>query len=193
MHYPGVLIISAPSGAGKTSLARKLVEKRADTTIAVSHTTRRKRPGERDGVDYYFVDADEFTEMVDNDQFLEHATVFDHRYGTSVAAVEKLVDDGRYAILDIDWQGARNVRRKFPGACSVFVMPPSLEVLEQRLRGRKQDSDEVIARRMRGAMDEMSHKDEFDHILVNDDFDLALEQLETILLGIGNPGRKSVD
>lgn len=193
MYYPGVLIISAPSGAGKTSLARQLVENRPDAAIAVSHTTRPIRPGEVDRVDYHFVSAAEFAEMVDDDQFLEHATVFDYHYGTSVAAVEKLVSDGKYAILDIDWQGARNVRRRFPGACSVFIMPPSLEVLEQRLRRRKRDSDEVIARRMRSAMDEISHKDEFDHVIVNDEFDVALKELESILLEIGNPGGKRVD
>ena len=193
MYYPGVLIISAPSGAGKTSLARRLVEKRPDAAIAVSHTTRPIRPGEVDGVDYHFVSADTFARMVEGDQFLEHASVFDYRYGTSVVAVENLVSEGKYAILDIDWQGARNVRRRFKGACSVFIMPPSLEILEQRLRGRKRDSDEVIARRMRSAMDVISHKDEFDHVIVNDDFDVALHELESILLEIGNPGGKSVD
>ena len=175
---PGILILSAPSGGGKTSLARSLVERRDDVEIAVSHTTRKIRPGEQDGVHYFFVDTATFEEMIAKNRFIEHARVFDHYYGTSVNAIEKLLANGKHAILDIDWQGARNVRARFPDATSVFVMPPSVEALENRLRERKQDSEEVIQRRMRDAQNEMSHKDEFDVIIVNDDFDTALDELE---------------
>ncbi|MGI9311036.1 MAG: guanylate kinase [bacterium] len=177
----GVLILSAPSGAGKTSLARKLVERRPDAALAVSHTTRARRPGETDGVDYHFVGEDEFEEMIAQNRFIEHATVFGNRYGTSAQAVEALISRGRHAILDIDWQGARAVRRRFPAARSVFVMPPSLQALEDRLRARRRDADEVIAARMRAARDEMSHKDEYDHIIFNDRFEDALAALESLL------------
>ena len=189
MSSPGVLILSAPSGAGKTSLARKLVESRQDVGLAVSHTTRPQRPGEADGVDYHFIDKAKFETMIAAGQFIEHATVFGNHYGTSVTAVETLISRGKHAILDIDWQGARNVRHKFPAARSVFVVPPSLAVLEQRLKLRKQDSDEVIASRMRLAMSEFSHKDEYDYIIVNDQFDQAFAELEAILPVVCNSGR----
>ena len=178
---PGILILSAPSGGGKTSLARSLVEKRPDAGITVSHTTREQRAGERDGIDYYFTTRAHFEEMIQADAFIEYARVFDHYYGTSVEAIEYLLLNGRHAILDIDWQGARNVRKKFPQAVSVFVMPPSVEELEKRLRQRKRDSDETIARRMQDAEDQISHKDEFDVIIVNDDFNRALDELESVL------------
>jgi guanylate kinase len=181
MSSPGVLILSAPSGAGKTSLARKLVESRQDVGLAVSHTTRPLRPGEEEGIDYYFVDKAKFESMIAADQFIEHATVFGNHYGTSVTAIETLISRGKHAILDIDWQGARNVRRKYPEARSVFVVPPSLTVLEQRLKLRKQDSEEVIASRMRLALDEMNHKDEYDYVIVNDQFDLAFAELAAVL------------
>ena len=178
---PGILILSAPSGGGKTSLARSLVDKRPDSGITVSHTTREQRSGEQDGVDYFFVSRSEFEEMIESDAFIEYATVFDHYYGTSVKAIDHLLLDGRHAILDIDWQGARNVRCRFPEAVSVFVMPPSIEELEKRLRERKRDSEETIARRMQDAENQISHKDEFDVIIVNDDFHRALDELETVL------------
>lgn len=178
---PAVLILSAPSGAGKTSLARRLVAKRPDAALAVSHTTRAQRPGETHGVDYYFVTSAEFEAMIAAGRFIEYATVFGNYYGTSARAIEALISGGKHAILEIDWQGARAVRRQFPGAKSVFVMPPSLQALEQRLRARRQDADEVIAERMRAARDEMSHADEYDYIIVNERFDRALAELEAIL------------
>ena len=184
MSSPGVLILSAPSGAGKTSLARALVDSHDDAELTVSHTTRQQRPGETDGQHYYFVDKPTFEEMIENDQFIEHAVVFDHYYGTSVKTIEALILNGKHAILDIDWQGARNVRKKFPKARSVFIMPPSLDALEERLRQRRQDSDEIIARRMRDAKNEMSHRDEYDSVIINDDFDMALAELKAILQGI---------
>lgn len=181
MVTPGILILSAPSGGGKTSLARKLVANRDDVEITVSHTTRAQRPGEENGIHYHFVSKAIFEKMIDDGEFIEYATVFDNYYGTLRDTIQKLILHGKHAILDIDWQGARNVRQQYPAATSVFVMPPSIDVLEQRLRQRKQDSDNVIARRMRDAKNEISHKDEFDSIIINDDFDQALLELETIL------------
>ena len=181
MLQPGILILSAPSGAGKTSLAKALVDARPDAELTVSHTTRDQRPGEIDGQHYYFIDKTEFSSMVSQGDFIEHALVFDHFYGTSVQAIRTLLDTGKHAILDIDWQGARIVREKFPMAKSCFIMPPSVAELESRLRQRKQDSDTTISRRMREAQSEMSHKGEYDFIVVNDDFDDALNELERIL------------
>jgi guanylate kinase len=181
MNVPGVLILSAPSGAGKTSLALALVGAREDAGLIISHTTRDQRPGEVDGVHYHFVDQTTFEKMIRQDLFVEYARVFDNYYGTSVDAINEQISIGKHAILDIDWQGARKVRQKFPKALSIFVMPPSLEVLEQRLRDRNQDSDEVIARRMSDAKSEISHKAEYDRILINDDFDRALADLDTAL------------
>ncbi|MDA7967666.1 MAG: guanylate kinase [Gammaproteobacteria bacterium] len=178
---PAVLILSAPSGAGKTSLARELVARRPDAALAVSHTTRAQRAGETDGIDYHFVDCAKFDEMAAAGCFIEHANVFGNQYGTSLEAVEALFARGKHAILEIDWQGARAVRRRFPHAQSVFVMPPSLETLEQRLKSRRQDAEEVIAGRMRAARDEIRHNNEYDHIIVNDCFESALCRLESVL------------
>ncbi len=184
MTTPGVLILSAPSGAGKTSLARALVSSRDDAGLTVSHTTRPQRPGEEDGVHYHFIDVEVFEKMIEQDRFVEFAQVFDHYYGTSVEAINQQISRGKHAILDIDWQGARKVREKFPDALSIFVMPPSLEALEQRLRARNQDSDTVIDRRMGDAKNEISHKDEYNQILINDDFDQALEKLGKVLASL---------
>ncbi len=179
---PGTLfIVSAPSGAGKTSLVRALVEREPGVTLSVSHTTRPPRPGERDGVDYHFVDAATFERMVAEDAFLEHAEVFGNRYGTARATVERELEADRDVILEIDWQGARQVRAAMPGAVSVFILPPSREALEQRLRGRGQDDEAVIARRMARAVDEISHYDEYDYLVVNDVFETALEELRAIV------------
>jgi guanylate kinase len=197
MPSPGILILSAPSGGGKTSLARALVSSRDDVEITVSHTTRKQRPGEEDGVHYHFVDKSTFENMIAAGGFIEYATVFDHYYGTSVEAIEKLILNGKHAILDIDWQGARNVRKKYPAATSVFVMPPSIEALERRLQQRKQDTVEVIARRMKEARNEMSHKDEFDIVIINDHFDTALAELGSVLDGlqcaIPEPGKTNIN
>ena len=176
-----LFILSAPSGGGKSSLAKALVESMPDVTVSVSHTTRPPRPGEQEGVHYYFVDPETFRAMVAAGRFLEHAEVFGNHYGTSREAVERLLAQGRQVLLDIDWQGMRNIKAKMPGAVSVFILPPSREVLEERLRGRGQDSAEVIARRMREATAEMRHYQEFDHVVVNDDFNAALEDLQAII------------
>ena len=146
-----LFIFSAPSGCGKTSLAQALINSRDDVAIATSHTTRAMRPGEQEGTDYFFVDVPTFESMIINGAFLEYAKVFDNLYGTSIAAAEELMAGGRHVILDIDWQGARQVRDRFPQVISIFIVPPSIEVLEERLRGRGQDEEAIFARRMQGA------------------------------------------
>lgn len=181
---PGTLfILSAPSGAGKTTLAKALVDAVPGLVISVSHTTRPKRPGERDGVDYIFVSESEFLASVEAGEFLEHAQVFDNRYGTSREAVERLLQQGKDVILDIDWQGARTVKIAMPQAKGIFILPPSREALAKRLAGRGQDSKEVIERRMRAAVSEMEHYKEFDYQVVNDDFAAALADLKAIIGG----------
>lgn len=180
---PCLYILSAPSGGGKTTLAKALAAALPSTRLSISHTTRARRPGEQDGVDYYFVDRKRFEAMVQRGEFLEYAKVFDHLYGTSRKAVEELMREGSNVILDIDWQGARLVRQHMPNACSIFVMPPSREALEERLRNRAQDSEVVIARRMRDAVNEMRHYDEYDYLVVNDDFEKALRDLKRIIAG----------
>lgn len=184
-----LFIISAPSGAGKTTLARGLNEALPSTAFSISHTTRPQRRNETHGVDYYFVSEQEFQEMVDRGEFLEYAKVFGNRYGTSKAAVRRLTEQGKIALLDIDWQGARHVRRKMPGCRSIFILPPSLEELERRLRDRDQDSEEVIKRRMEQARDEIRHADEYEFVVVNDDFDRALRALCEIVSGERSPAR----
>jgi guanylate kinase len=178
-----LFIFSAASGTGKTSLANALVEGLPGLEFSVSHTTRAPRPGERDGVHYWFVSHAEFERMIAEGRFLEHARVFDNYYGTARAPIERLLADGKNVILDIDWQGARAVKRAMPEAVSVFILPPSRQALEERLVKRGQDPAEVIARRMARALDEMSHYGEFDYVVVNDDFDAALADLRAIIAG----------
>ena len=175
-----LFIISAPSGAGKTSLLKALMVDAQNIVVSVSHTTRAKRAGEIDGRDYHFVNQAQFLSMVGSSAFLEHAKVFDNYYGTSQQHVEQQLLQGLDVILEIDWQGARQVRKIFPESVSVFVLPPSSEALAERLQNRAQDNDEIIARRMKDAVNEMSHYAEFDYLLVNDDFDTALQELRCI-------------
>ncbi len=175
-------IVSAPSGAGKTSLVKALLERDQGVALSVSHTTRAPRPGEEDGVHYHFVDNPTFDRMVEDGAFLEHARVFDNQYGTSLAGVRNQLAGGQDVILEIDWQGARQVREAVPGAVGIFVLPPSRQALEERLRGRGQDSSEVIARRMRDAVTEMSHYDEYHYLVINDVFDTALDELAAIIV-----------
>jgi len=177
-----LFIVAAPSGAGKTSLVRALVKKDPHVRLSVSHTTRTARAGERDGEDYFFVSQDIFSKMRDAGDFLESATVFDNSYGTSSAAVHHQLHAGNDVILEIDWQGAQQVRRNFPDSSSIFILPPSKQALEQRLRGRGQDDEATISRRMRDAESEMSHYVEFDYLIVNDDFDHALASLTAIIV-----------
>lgn len=174
-------IVSAASGAGKTSLLRALMERDDRLCFSVSHTTRRPRPGERDGYDYYFVGDAAFQTLVEADAFLEHAHVFDRRYGTSWAAIDEDLAAGRDVLVEIDWQGARQIRERMPGCVSIFVLPPSRGALEERLRGRGQDSDDVIAARMAAAVNEMSHCPEYDYIVWNDDFTTALADLQAVI------------
>ena len=174
-------IISAPSGAGKTSLVKALVDTMPGLAISVSHTTRPRRDGETDGVDYHFVDADAFHAMVDAGDFLEHARVFGNAYGTALSSVQEQLEAGTDVILEIDWQGARQVRETLPGAVSVFILPPSRDELERRLRARGKDSEEVIARRLQEAQGEMSHYGEYDYLVVNDAFGHALEELVAVV------------
>ncbi len=174
-------IISAPSGAGKTSLVSALVSASPEISVAISHTTRAKRPGEHDGVNYHFVDQAEFDRMVAADEFLEHAHVFDHSYGTSKAVVETLLKTGADVILEIDWQGAQQIRQQKPDCCSIFILPPSHNELEQRLKRRGEDDNSIVERRMRDAVAEMSHYKDFDFIVVNDDFHTALADLQSII------------
>ena len=176
-----LFILSAPSGAGKSSLARALIESSPNLAVSISHTTRPPRPGERHGEHYYFVARPAFEAMVARGEFLEHARVFGNDYGTSRAAVEALLARGKHVLLDIDWQGARRIKALMPDARSIYILPPSLAALEQRLRARGQDAEEIIARRMREARAEMSHYKEFDYVVLNDDFDRALEDLRAII------------
>ncbi len=175
-------IISAPSGAGKSSLLRALLEgKSKDVQLSVSHTTRAPRPGEVDGRDYHFIDVAGFRSMVKDGAFFEHAQVFDNYYGTSRQAVLEQLQAGNDVILEIDWQGARLIREQLPEAVSIFILPPSRDALQQRLQDRGQDDDAIIARRMRDAISEMSHYDEYDYLVINDDFDAARDELACIL------------
>ena len=174
--------ISAPSGAGKTSLVKALLEKRAaSVAVSVSHSTRPKRPGEVDGVAYHFVSVEQFDDMVRAEQFLEHARVFDNCYGTALSSVEDLLASGKHVILEIDWQGARQVKAKMPDTVSIFILPPSREELEQRLRARGTDDEAIIERRMRDADREMSHYPDAEYLVINDEFDQALYDLEAIV------------
>jgi guanylate kinase len=182
VHKGTLIIVAAPSGAGKTSLVRALTQSLPGIAVSVSHTTRPKRTQEQEGVHYYFVDPAAFAVMIEADQFLEHARVFDHHYGTAGAAVETQLQQGQDVILEIDWQGAAQVRQRIPECLSIFILPPSLQALEQRLRTRAQDPEQAIARRMQAAVAEMRHYAEFDYLVVNDDFNQALHELQTIIL-----------
>lgn len=173
-------IVSAPSGAGKTSLVKALIDDTDNIMVSVSHTTRVMRDGEKEGVDYHFVKQEEFLSMVDGGDFLEHAKVFDNYYGTSQQHVEQQLLQGHDVILEIDWQGAQQVRKQFQDALSIFILPPSSEALKERLQNRGQDDESIINRRMSDAVNEMSHYAEFDYIIVNDDFDFALLELGSI-------------
>lgn len=181
-----LFIVSAPSGGGKTSLTRALVPRLAqrghEAAISISFTTREPRPGEQDGVHYCFVDASTFVAMIERGEFLEHAEVFGRRYGTGGAKTEELLREGIDVILDIDWQGAQQVRKRVPDTRSIFILPPSAQELERRLRGRGQDGDATIATRMAAARSEMSHYAEYESLIVNQDFERALADLEALFL-----------
>jgi guanylate kinase len=177
-----MFIVSAPSGAGKTSLVRRAIEELRDLTVAVSHTTREQRPAEEDGKHYHFVSRDAFRTMIDSDQFLEYAEVFGNFYGTSMSAVNNALGAGLDVILEIDWQGAAQVRQKFSEVVSIFILPPSRATLIERLRGRGQDSDGVIERRTTEAVLEMRQYHRADYLIINDDFEEALVELKAIVI-----------
>jgi guanylate kinase len=177
-----MLVLSSPSGAGKTTISRRLLEIEDDLTMSVSATTRRKRPGETEGKDYYFTDNQDFGERVNRDELLEHAKVFDYYYGTPRAPVEQALAAGRDVLFDIDWQGTQQLYEQArEDLVRIFILPPSTRALESRLRARAQDTDEVVARRMSEASSEMSHWQEYDYVIVNDDLDKSLNQVRAIL------------
>ncbi|HGJ5872273.1 MULTISPECIES: guanylate kinase [Arsenophonus] len=176
-------IVSAPSGAGKSSLIQALLKTQPlyDTQVSISHTTRAIRPGEKNGEHYYFITESKFQQMIEHNDFLEYACVFGNYYGTSRAVIEEIINSGVDVFLDIDWQGAQQIRQKMPSARTIFILPPSKNELLRRLRGRGQDSEETINRRMEQAVAEMKHYSEYDYIIVNDDFNTALGDLQSII------------
>ena len=180
-----LFVLAAPSGAGKTTLVHALTRNHPELRFSISYTTRRKRRNEADGVDYIFIDKDEFERLREEGELLESATVFDNLYGTSRKQVEEHLREGNPVILEIDWQGAQQVRESMPGCVSVFILPPSLEELERRLRDRRTDSEEVISRRLRDAVSDIGHWAEFDYVVINDDLDQALAALEAVFAGEG--------
>ncbi|MBV2130605.1 guanylate kinase [Arsukibacterium indicum] len=181
-----LFIVSAPSGAGKSSLISALLNKHGDMLVSVSHTTRQPRPGEIDGVHYHFISVEQFKKLIAENEFLEWAEVFGNYYGTSRSAITANLSQGIDVFLDIDWQGARQIREQAPGTLSIFILPPSLDELQQRLEKRGQDSEIVIAKRMAEAQNEMSHADEYDYLIINDNFDSALGEFERIVLAQRN-------
>lgn len=181
MHSGILFVISAPSGAGKTSLVKALLEQDPGLALSVSCTTRAPRAGEQDGVHYHFLDRDRFESAVAAGEFMEHAEVFGNLYGTRESDLRAHLEAGRDLILEIDWQGARQVRRRFPATVSLFILPPSLAELERRLRGRGTDSDAVIAQRLGQAREDLGHWSEYDYLIVNDRFESALGELQAIV------------
>ena len=174
-------IVTAPSGAGKTSLVRALVNHDDSLCVSISHTTRPPRPKEQDGINYHFINRDKFMEMLTDGAFLESAEVYGHHYGTSQLWVDQKLGAGIDVILEIDWQGAEQIRNLYPSACSIFILPPSLKILRQRLEDRAQDSEDTIERRMRQAVNEISHCGEADFIVINDDFEQAVLDMQAIV------------
>lgn len=185
-----LFVISAPSGAGKTSLVKALLERNPALRVSISHTTRKPRPHEENGREYFFVSTEEFRGLVARGAFLEHAQVFDNYYGTGRETVDRLLAAGTDVLLEIDWQGARQVRAALPECVTIFILPPSRSALEVRLTQRRTDSTEVIARRLQDAVGDMRHSSEFDYVVVNDRFDQAVEDLAAIIAGHGEALRK---
>lgn len=185
MQRGRLYVVSAPSGTGKTSLVKALMERQPDIGFSVSYTTRKPRPNEVPGRDYHFVSPERFAEMAAHGEFLEHAQVFDHSYGTGMRAVEEALANGERLLLEIDWQGARQVRARLPEAHSIFILPPSHSALQQRLKARSTDSEAVIQRRLRDAAQDLTHWDEFDYVIVNDRFEQALEDLLSVVTDRG--------
>ena len=186
-----LFVFAAPSGAGKTTLVHAVVTKRPELRFSISYTTRKPRKNEADGVDYLFVTEKKFMQLRDEGEMLEYAKVFDNYYATSRSQVEKHLADNRNVILEIDWQGAQQVRESMPECVTIFILPPSVEELERRLRDRRTDSAEVIERRLRDALSDMSHWIEFDHVIINDDLNQAIADLEDVLDGNGEASATS--
>jgi len=181
MNRGKIYVIAAPSGAGKSTLVNALCKIDNNIQLSVSHTTRKIRPGEVDGVNYFFTEENKFKQMIDNNEFLEYARVYDNYYGTNITTIKNFLANGKDIILEIDWQGARQIRQMFHDAVLIFVLPPSLEILSQRLHNRKTDSQEIIDKRLGLAREDISHAPEFDYIVINDDFDTALQDLCSII------------
>jgi guanylate kinase len=182
-HRGRLFVIAAPSGAGKTSLVKALLQRKPELHVSISYTTRKMRPTEEDGREYHFISVADFQQLVDRGLLLEFAQVFDNHYGTGRRPVEAELAQGNNVILEIDWQGAQQVRRALPECVTIFILPPSRQSLEERLRNRRTDSEEVIARRLRDAVGDMSHWNEFDYVVVNDDFEKAVNDLVSIIEG----------
>lgn len=180
---PSLFVVAAPSGTGKTTMVNRLVERNTCCKLSISYTTRAQRPTEKHGRDYLFVTQESFRSLKQSGKLLESALVFDNLYGTSRSQVEQCLAEGHHVILEIDWQGARQVRKSMPNCITIFILPPSQCELENRLRGRKTDTEGVINRRLNDAIDDMSHWIEFEHVIINDDLTKAVDQLETIVLG----------
>jgi guanylate kinase len=190
-HKGKLFVFAAPSGAGKTTLVHAVVTKHPELRFSISYTTRKPRRNEADGVDYLFVTKAEFMRLRDQGEMLEYAEVFDNYYATSRRQVEEHLADDRNVVLEIDWQGARQVRESMPECVTIFILPPSVEELERRLRDRRTDTAEVIERRLRDALSDMSHWDEFDHVIINDDLNEAISDLEDVLVGKGDASSTS--
>jgi len=190
-HKGKLFVFAAPSGAGKTTLVHAVVTKHPELRFSISYTTRKPRRNEADGVDYLFVTKSEFMRLRDRGEMLEYAEVFDNYYATSRSQVEEHLADDRNVVLEIDWQGARQVRESMPECVTIFILPPSVEELERRLRDRRTDAPEVIERRLRDALSDMSHWDEFDHVIINDDLNQAISDLEDVLVGNGDASATS--
>ncbi|TXI93739.1 MAG: guanylate kinase [Neisseriales bacterium] len=188
-----IYVIAAPSGAGKSTLVNALCKLDDGVQLSVSHTTRGIRPGEKNGVNYFFVSTIEFQKMVENNDFLEYAEVYGNFYGTNINTIKEFLATGKDIILEIDWQGARQIRKLFNDAVLIFIAPPSLEILEQRLRDRKTDSLEVIEKRLSMAMEDVSHVAEFDYIVINDDFNTALQDLCSIIRAARNKTARKLE
>jgi guanylate kinase len=186
-HRGRLFVIAAPSGAGKTSLVKALLQRKPELHVSISYTTRKMRPTEADGREYHFISVADFQQLVDQGLLLEYAQVFDNHYGTGRRPVETELARGNNVVLEIDWQGAQQVRRAMPECVTIFILPPSRQSLEERLRNRRTDSEEVIARRLRDAVGDMSHWNEFDYVVVNDDFEKAVNDLVSIIAGRGEP------
>jgi guanylate kinase len=177
-----LFVVSAPSGAGKTSLLKQLIIEMDGVQTSISHTTRKRRESEIDGVDYHFVSLETFDRLVEEDAFYEHAEVFGNRYGTSKSSIANQLSQGIDVILEIDWQGARQIKQQLKKSRSIFILPPNKAELEKRLKGRGQDEDEIITKRMNAAIDEMSHYNEYDYLVINDDFSTAVQEIIAIIV-----------